>query len=711
MHKAKKAFVWLMLFCALAPSFYAFAAVPVTDLDLGDYYAEMEVGTSQVLMVTVIPLNADNQTLSYNSSNPGVASVNGIGRISALVAGQTMITVTCGSISRNFNLTVKERETTTVPTTVRATDLDLGDPQKKMTVGETQMLMVTVIPTNTTNQNLTYNSSNAVVAEVNAIGRITAKRAGSATITVSNINVSRNFQLEVVNQEVTTTVRATDIDLGDPQKKMTVGDTQMLMATVIPANATNQELKYKSSSTIVAEVNALGRVTAKRAGTTTITVSCGSASKSFTLEVVNEILATGIDLGEPPKEMAIGSTQMLYATVIPTDAKNQTLTYKSSNSQVAAVNELGRISALAAGEATITVSCGRVSKTFQLKVVPVAIEVEDFEDELAVDETLRLAARVTPDNAPVTTIQYKSSDPKIATVNPSGEVKGIAPGHVTITLTAGEVTKEITLIVNIAGKRINLNSKYIILKPGESFTLQANLVPADARQTIKFKSFDSNVAAVSASGVITAQGFGTTTVLASTDDTGAAATVIVNQSGTVEEATEPATLPANASPAFPNTINAQDYPVLTQEMLKYYYESGVICTVTGDGYQLSLRGKDIVNYNNEFKTIIAFSKEENGISFVLNDGKPLCGSITVETGKAVEGAKYLYLLNESTGKYRQLQTNGLSVLKLDVAGKYLIAEKKITGFKLNAIFFIIAGVVVLGGLAAYIAVKKRHWFW
>jgi uncharacterized protein YjdB len=761
--------------------------VLATDLDLGDYQREMEVGTSQVLFVTVIPLNTDNQTLVYYSSNSTVASVNGIGRISALAPGQATITVSCGAISRSFMLTVKAPETTTVPTTIQANDLDLGDPQRKMTVGESQMLMVTVIPTNTTNQDVTYRSSSPTIAEINAIGRITAKRAGSVTITATCGSASRSFTLEVVNVEVTTTVAARSIDLGDAPKEMAVGTAQMLAATVIPSDTTDPKLSYQSSNKSVATINELGRITALAVGETTITVACGNARNSFKLKVVaialdlgdppkemavgssqllnvsvipadaanqkisyassngtaatiNEqgritaravgettitvscgnanssfklkVVALALDLGEPQKEMAIGSSQMLNVSVIPYDAANQKISYASSSAAVAAVNGLGRISALAQGETTITVTCGDARKSFTLKVVPVAIEVEDFEDELAVDETLRLAARVTPENAPVTTIQYKSSDPKIATVNPSGEVKGIAPGNVTIMLTAGEAKKDILLIVNIAGKRVELNSKYIILKPGEQFQLQARLVPADARQTIKYKSFDSNVATVSSDGTIIAQGFGTTTVLASTDDTGAAATVIVNQSGTAET-TQPGevTIPANATPAFTTEISAAAYPILTSDMLKYYYESGKICTIIGDGYKITISGRDIANHNNEFQTALAFSSDENGTSFVLNEGKPLCGPVTVELTEPVPGAKYLYLYNDSSGKYKQLQAENLSMLRLDVAGKYLLASKKLNGFKLNAVFIIIGGVVLLGGVAAYIAVKKRHWFW
>jgi len=713
MRRVAKIITWTVLPCAMMffsmlPAFAT--SVPVADLDLGDYLREMEVGTSQLLSITVIPLDASDQPIDYFSSNSTVASVNAIGRVSAMMAGQTVIIVSCGGVSRQLNLTVKEKETTTVPTTVRVNDLDLGDPQRKMTVGETQVLSPTVIPTNATNQNCTFNSSNPYVAEVNAIGRITAKRAGTVSITITCDGVSRSFQLTVANPEVTTTVRVTDLDLGDPKKKMTVGDSQVLSPTLIPINAMDQSLQYSSSNPVIAEVNAIGRITAIKAGTSTITVRCGSVSKSFVLEVVNEVLAANLDLGEPQKEMAIGSSQVLSVTVIPLDTKDQKLTYTSSNPQVASINEIGRITALMAGETVIAARCGNVSKTFLLKVVPIAIELEDYKGEVAVNEILQLIARVTPSSVPAAALQYKSSNLKIATVSSSGEVKGISPGLVTITLTTGEIKKEINLIVNASGKRIELNNQYIILKPGESFILQANLVPKDAKKTIEYKSFNPEVATVAQNGQIVAQSFGATTILVSTNDIGVAATVIVNQSGTVEKTISNSNDDTTIATAYGTILNAADYPVITKEMLKQFYDSGEICTVLGDGYQIIINGKDINDINNELLTAIVFTNEKNGKSFVLNNGNPLCGIIFLKFEDEHKGAKHLYLYDDSTGKYHMVEMEESAAIQLDVAGKYLLAERNFNNSIVNGrgVVLGVAGLLLVGGLVTYILKKKRH---
>lgn len=82
------------------------APVEVSELDLGDYQQQMTVGEKQLLSVTVLPMDATDQTLKFSSSDVSVAKINGMGRITALKAGVTEIVVTCGSVTEKFRLIV-----------------------------------------------------------------------------------------------------------------------------------------------------------------------------------------------------------------------------------------------------------------------------------------------------------------------------------------------------------------------------------------------------------------------------------------------------------------------------------------------------------------------------------------------------------------------------------------------------------------------------
>ena len=135
----------------------------------------------QLLVVTVLPMDVSEAKLSYDSSNAEVATVNGMGRITALKKGKTKITVTCEGVSQSFELTAKEVQNTEI----EVKELDLGDCPKEIVIGTSQILNVGVIPADATNVEFKYESNNPNVSSVNALGRLTGKTLGTAEITVS----------------------------------------------------------------------------------------------------------------------------------------------------------------------------------------------------------------------------------------------------------------------------------------------------------------------------------------------------------------------------------------------------------------------------------------------------------------------------------------------------------------------------------------------
>lgn len=309
-------------------------------------------------------------------------------------------------------------------------------------------------------------------------------------------------------------IEAAELDLGDYQSEMKVGEKQLLSVTVLPETATDAAITYSSSNPRTAKINGMGRITALAAGTTEIKVACGGVSENFTLTVVSlEDTVRDIDLGDCPSEIEVGSSQLLSVTLIPSNAAEQGISYSSSNPKIATVNEIGRVTGIAVGKVTITVSSGGIKKEFSLKVVeaksdskPVtAIEIADHEDQLEVDKTMNLSVTVLPADATDNTVTYKSSDEKIATVNSSGEVKGIEAGKVTITVSAGGISKKVELTVKYATSKIELNTTYLVMKVGETFQLKANVLPAKADQRITYESVNTEIVSVSSGGLVTAK--------------------------------------------------------------------------------------------------------------------------------------------------------------------------------------------------------------
>ena len=150
-------------------------------------------------------------------------------------------------------------------------------------------------------------------------------------------------------------VLVTSITLSPSSLSLKKGATQTLTATVSPSDATNKEVTWSSSNTAVATVNSNGQVTAVATGTCTITCMAqdgSGVSATCTVRVVQ--LVTGITLSQTSLSLNSGDTQTLTATVQPSDASDKGVTWSSSNTAVATVNQSGLVTAVAGGSCTIT---------------------------------------------------------------------------------------------------------------------------------------------------------------------------------------------------------------------------------------------------------------------------------------------------------------------------------------------------------------------
>lgn len=509
-----------------------------------------------------------------------------------------------------------------------------------------------------------------------------------------------------------------EIDLGDYQSQMMVGERQLLDITILPAEATGQNITYSSSDTSIAKINGLGRITALKSGVTEIAVSCGGITEKFGLTVSDTQSVRDLDLGDCPSEIEVGASQVLNVTAIPENASSEKILYQTSNAGIATVNELGRVTGLKEGNVTITIICGSVKKEISIKIVSAKsaeiavtdVEIADYEDELVVDKTMTLNATVIPSNATDTTVTYQSSDEKIATVSSSGEVKGIAEGNVTISVSAGAVTKRIELKVKVAATKIELDTTYLVLSQGESHQLLANVVPAEADQVIVFETSTPDIISLSSTGLVTAKECGTGEVIVKNEDVSTAVTVIVNRTGE-DEKQELSQDNQQNSVRYKNEIYVENCLLVTEDMLKYFYTQNENLTVYGNGYIIKIVGNQIKNWENELYTNIELKEEKQGTTFELNRSKKICGSITIQFDENVVSGEYVYLYNVSKGKYELLKGQNTTALQLDREGRYLITDKKLSDGKGSLIVIIVAGIVVIIMLGGYIAIKKQYWFW
>ena len=306
---------------------------PTVTVDITEATATIEAGQSKTLGITV----SDNSLpVEWTSSDNNVATVAG-GNVTAVAAGTVTITATAGGVSDTCTVTV------TAP--VQQVTVTVSPATAEIEVGKTTTL--------TANTEVTWISSDNTVATVDATGKVTGVKAGSATITAkSKADETKTATCAVTVKEATAT---SGIVLDKTTAEVEVGKDITLKATTTPAEGVT--VKWTSSDETIAKV-ADGKVTGVKAGTATITAALYEADKE-TAKVTCSITVTEgtrkVTLDKTTLEMTEGEEKTLTATVEGyTDASKGKVTWSTSDKTIATVDEKGKVLALKAGTVKIT---------------------------------------------------------------------------------------------------------------------------------------------------------------------------------------------------------------------------------------------------------------------------------------------------------------------------------------------------------------------
>ena len=235
--------------------------VAVTGITLDRSEVSMKVGDMIVLTPTIQPENATDQAVTWSSSNPTTVKVEN-GKLTALQEGSATITAKCGNKTATCTVTVQKADITAESVTLDLSSMELA-------VGGTARLTATVKPDEATVKTVQWSSSDDSVATVAADGTVTAVKEGTATITAKCGEKSADCTVTVKAAPVS----PTSVTLDQNTLSLTVGGTAKLTATVAPENAADKTVSWSCDNLSVAEVSADGAVTAKAAGTATITVT------------------------------------------------------------------------------------------------------------------------------------------------------------------------------------------------------------------------------------------------------------------------------------------------------------------------------------------------------------------------------------------------------------------------------------------------------
>ena len=264
--------------------------------------------------------------------------------------------------------------------------------------------------------------------------------SGCSLFSISDASSKSNSNTQGTSEETTETVSVTSLSLDKTELELVNGSSANLVATILPSNATNKTVAWTSSNTSVVTVSN-GVVNAVGEGTATITAKCDKQTATCAVTVTHKVInVTSISLDFDNIYLAIGGEQTLTATISPSDADNQNVSFSVADSSIATVSEDGKVVGVNEGETIVTVTSEDGNYTDSCHVYiqsdiiePESVSLNYTEMAMEVKEQRTLRATLTPSNATTQGITWTSSDETVATVE-GGTVKAESPGTAVITV-------------------------------------------------------------------------------------------------------------------------------------------------------------------------------------------------------------------------------------------------------------------------------------
>ena len=270
---------------------------------------------------------------------------------------------------------------TPTPTTVAVTGVTLNKATLTLVEGSAETLAASVSPDNASNKSVSWKSSATDIATVDGSGKVTAVKAGSATITVTTADGGKTATCSV-----TVTEQAKIVITGNTAKVPVSGGTaefpiQYNTSYTIEIESSAQswlhfvETRAMQSGTLVFSVDA--NKGEARTGKATVKDNDGKVEPiTLTFEQEPYIAVTSVQLSPEAAELEVGETLALTVTVLPENATDKTVTWSTDNASVATVTEDGTVTTVAQGTATITAAAGEAKASCVITVIPSAYETE-----------------------------------------------------------------------------------------------------------------------------------------------------------------------------------------------------------------------------------------------------------------------------------------------------------------------------------------------
>ena len=489
------------------------------------------------------------------------------------------------------------------------------------------------------------------------------------------------------------------ISLDKEEATLEVGNSIQLVATVNPSNATNKNVEWSSDDTEIAIVSSNGLVTARKAGTTYINVKSSqnnniSARCKITVNEKIVPVVVSVVLDKESMELTVGDKAKLNATVNVIGNPTYTLTYSSSNNNIASVDNSGNVTAVGKGTAVITAKAGIKSDSCIVivneKSELISITLDKHTLELNEGDRYTFTTNVEKTGDPEYTLEYTSSNNDVLSIDNNGIA--IAKSNGTATVTVKALDKTDTCIVTVKENVISevvsvvLDKDILELEEGETGSLNATVnVTGNPEYTLEYISSNENIVTVDNNGLVKAIGKGTATVTVKASNKTDTCVVVVNEkiiSEVVSVVLDKETLELNEgeTSTLKATVNVTGNPEYT---LEYISSDENVVTINNNGLVTAIgEGTATITAKASDKTdtcTVTVNKVNNPIEINLNYTEK-----TIEVGKyfiisptnvTIDGVNYKVSYTSSdtsvatcTGNIIRGKAQGIAIISANVNG-------------------------------------------
>ena len=406
--------------------------------------------------------------------------------------------------------------------------ISLNATQKEVIVGDSFTLTATAMPENATNRNVVWKLVSGDAISLSNTGVIQAKKVGEALVRAESADGSG------ITAECKVVVKprmVQSISLNATKKDLLVGETFTLTATAMPENATNRNVIWKLVSGDAISLSNTGVIQAKKVGEALIRAEAmdGSGVSAECKVVVKPRLVQTISLNSTKKDLIIGDSFTLTATLSPENATNRNVIWKLVSGNAISLSNTGVIQAKKVGVALVRAEAADGSGiTAECKVVVKprlvqAISLNATQKHLVVGDSFTLTATAMPENATNRNVIWKLVSGDAISLSNTGVIQAKKVGEAIVRAESADgsgITAECKVVVKprlVQAISLNATQKHLVV--GEYFALTATAMPENAtNRNVIWKLVSGNAISLSNTGVIQAKKVGEALVRAEAAD-------------------------------------------------------------------------------------------------------------------------------------------------------------------------------------------------